>query len=193
MARMFEHGDPVSPSGCVVMDATGRRGEIVKRPPRLHCTWCGGHVTAPRRRTWCSQECVEAYQGTQPNYYRWRVQARDSIKADECCRTVCASCGDTGYNHQVDHIVPIIEGGHPFDLANLRMLCLPCHKAETAALATRRADARKFARGEGVQVGLFGSGPAGQLQLSSESPQSTGEPLEEKTPGEVVPKRSPPV
>jgi len=41
-----------------------------------------------------------------------------------------------------DHIVPIIEGGKN-ELANLRTLCLACHRGHTAALARRRADARK--------------------------------------------------
>lgn len=40
---------------------------------------------------------------------------------------------------QVDHIVPVVEGGGCCGLEGLRTLCVPCHKAETAALARRRA------------------------------------------------------
>ena len=152
MARMFEPGDELSPSGCVCMDFAGRRGEIVKRPQRMHCTWCGGHVTAPRRRTWCSQECVDAYQETQPNHYRWKTLVR--------ANNTCEACGQTNCALEVDHTIPIIEGGHPFDPENLRALRLECHKGETAALAKRRADARRVARGEGEQVGLFGDASA---------------------------------
>lgn len=43
---------------------------------------------------------------------------------------------------ELDHIVPIVEGGD-HDWHNLRLLCKPCHKKETAALAERRAKARK--------------------------------------------------
>lgn len=43
----------------------------------------------------------------------------------------------------IDHIVPVIEGGGSCDPSNLRVLCLPCHKAETAKLAARRAATRK--------------------------------------------------
>ncbi len=43
----------------------------------------------------------------------------------------------------MDHRVPIIEGGALFDLGNLRTLCPWCHTRETAALAGRRADARR--------------------------------------------------
>lgn len=42
-----------------------------------------------------------------------------------------------------DHIVPVVEGGGECELSNLRTLCLWCHKAETAALAKRRAAARR--------------------------------------------------
>lgn len=43
---------------------------------------------------------------------------------------------------EADHVVPLAEGGG-MGLDNLRTLCVPCHKRETAALARRLADARK--------------------------------------------------
>lgn len=43
---------------------------------------------------------------------------------------------------ELDHTVPLIEGG-AHDWHNLRLLCMDCHKAETAALARRRAARRK--------------------------------------------------
>lgn len=52
-----------------------------------------------------------------------------------------------------DHIVPLVEGGHP-GIENLRTLCNPCHKAETASLARRRAVARRGPPGRE----LFGEG-----------------------------------
>ena len=54
---------------------------------------------------------------------------------------------------EADHIVPVVEGGgasRDIDpLANLRTLCRHCHRAETRALAARRARARNR------QVDLF--------------------------------------
>jgi 5-methylcytosine-specific restriction enzyme A len=51
---------------------------------------------------------------------------------------------------EADHIVPVVEGGGASrdvdPLANLRTLCRHCHKAETRALAARRAAARKKQR-----------------------------------------------
>ena len=50
-----------------------------------------------------------------------------------------------------DHIIPVVEGGGQCGLDNYRTLCHPCHKAETAALARRRAEARQ----EAAQLPLF--------------------------------------
>jgi 5-methylcytosine-specific restriction endonuclease McrA len=46
----------------------------------------------------------------------------------------------------IDHVIPLYEGGpnHP---SNLRVLCLPCHKRETAKLAARIAERRRINRG----------------------------------------------
>jgi len=44
---------------------------------------------------------------------------------------------------EMDHILPVVEGGGGCDCTGYRTLCIPCHKAETAKLAARRAAARK--------------------------------------------------
>jgi 5-methylcytosine-specific restriction endonuclease McrA len=97
---------------------------------------------------------------TDPGYLRERVLARDA--------GVCAKCGvdtmalrrdmrrldyaarrkflrDWGLSEgsrkslwDADHIVPVVEGGGQCDLANMRTLCLKCHREATAALRVRR-------------------------------------------------------
>lgn len=42
-----------------------------------------------------------------------------------------------------DHIVPVIEGGGECSLANMRTLCVPCHKRVTKDLVRRRASRRR--------------------------------------------------
>jgi len=129
-----------------------------KRGP---CRWCGGEV--PKGRfTFCSQACVHQWKlRTDPRYLREQVFARD--------RGVCAECGlDTealrknkrkldyaarrqfekqwGRRRQLwdaDHIVPVAEGGGECDLSNMRTLCLPCHRAATAALRKRLTDSSR--------------------------------------------------
>lgn len=59
-----------------------------------------------------------------------------------------------GHNWEADHVEPVAEGGGGCGLAGYRTLCLPCHKAETAALAARRAALGRLAKGEPEQLGL---------------------------------------
>jgi 5-methylcytosine-specific restriction endonuclease McrA len=58
--------------------------------------------------------------------YERRARRRDELKE---------RYGDP-YEHdcglEVDHIIPVSEGGHPFDPANLQTLCTDCHKHKTA-------------------------------------------------------------
>ena len=48
-----------------------------------------------------------------------------------------------GHLWEADHLVPISEAGDPFDPQNVRVLCLKCHKEETAKLRKRLAIRRK--------------------------------------------------
>lgn len=45
---------------------------------------------------------------------------------------------------EADHIIPLIDGGEN-DMANIRTLCIPCHKTVTREAAGRRARARRIA------------------------------------------------
>ncbi len=124
---------------------------------RALCRWCNLEVPSGRQ-TFCSQWCVEEWRiRSDPGHLRQRVLERD--------RGVCAACGlDCIAEYQrirklrglprtramllwrggrrkslwdADHIVPVVEGGGECDLANLRTLCLLCHRANTAALRLR--------------------------------------------------------
>ena len=136
------------------------------------CTWCGTLV-GKGRRTWCSDKCIEAYRlEHQWPYIRSRVHERDKgicalcgCDADKMKRLrklVRRREGWESYRHlteywyrmgfdrgpndywQADHILPRIRGGTN-ELTNLRTLCVPCHKQETARLAADRATKRKDA------------------------------------------------
>lgn len=55
-----------------------------------------------------------------------------------------------------DHINPVIEGGGECGLENMRTLCIPCHKQETAKLRRRIADHSKALKAiENDKGGLF--------------------------------------
>lgn len=136
--------------------------KLVPRGPngRGLCRWCSLEV--PRGRfTFCSPFCVHEWKlRSQPAYLREQVLLRD--------RGICAGCGiDTlaaerrlslarGIRRQAllaywglqrrsrqslwdaDHILPVAEGGGECDLANLRSLCLRCHRAATLEFRARR-------------------------------------------------------
>lgn len=57
---------------------------------------------------------------------RWLILRRRVLHNEPLCR----QCGNIAT--EVDHIVPISEGGAEWAVANLQSLCGPCHAAKTA-------------------------------------------------------------
>lgn len=110
------------------------------------CRQCSTEV-APPRRTFCSDSCIHEWKiRTQPVYARKQVFKRD--------RGVCALCrydsAASSFVWEMDHIVPVVEGGGSCGLENLRTLCVPCHRAVTAELKRRLAESRRVKSGAGV-------------------------------------------
>jgi 5-methylcytosine-specific restriction enzyme A len=123
------------------------------------CRWC--LLEVPRGRyTFCSEFCVHEWKlRSQPAYLRENVLSRD--------HGICSSCGVdalTAYRQlrrsrgsglqtllqfwglkkhsrkslwDADHIQPVAEGGGECDLANIRTLCLRCHRTATLKLRER--------------------------------------------------------
>lgn len=100
------------------------------------CRWCGAQVKPPRR-SWCGDACVREYVSRQPDQQRIAVLKRDG--------NVCQSCGQHDARAEVDHIVPVCEGGGSCGLENLRTLCRPCHRKVTRELRARLAAKRRGA------------------------------------------------
>lgn len=104
------------------------------------CLVCEGKLPG-RRSSYCSDECW--YRNT-PSLMRRLVHRRD--------KGICALCNadtnnrELGWAWEMDHIVPVIEGGGLCGVDGYRTLCIPCHKKESAALAKRRAQARQDAK-----------------------------------------------
>ncbi len=138
-----------------------RREKLPRGPGgRVLCRWCQLEVP-PRRRTFCSDYCVHEWRlRSDAGYLRDCLFARD--------RGVCALCGvDTAAAWSwlrkmppgrravalrewglktlarkslwdADHIVPVADGGGECDLANMRTLCLKCHRKVTLEWRARR-------------------------------------------------------
>lgn len=125
------------------------------------CRWCQLEILAPRRRTFCSAYCVHQWRlRSDPGYLRDQVFARDRGHCALCDTDTVGAYGQLKRSRgavraellamwglafvaarrslwDADHIVPVVEGGGQCDLENLRTLCLPCHREQTAELRRR--------------------------------------------------------
>ena len=96
---------------------------------RRVCSWCFTDVPKGNRTRCGNALCtVMIEEITMWRACRNRAMRRAGYR--------CALCG--GRAEEVDHIVPVKLGGTS-DASNLRPLCLPCHRSETARLAKERA------------------------------------------------------
>jgi 5-methylcytosine-specific restriction enzyme A len=59
---------------------------------------------------------------------RWEMVRRSVLRRDPICQ-VC----DRAISAEVDHIVPLAEGGDPYDPVGLQGICSPCHWRKTGA------------------------------------------------------------
>jgi len=79
-------------------------------------------------------------------YLENRERTAASREAVELILAAWGVAGESRVLWDADHIVPVVEGGGGCGLDNYRTLCVSCHRAETSALATRRAEARRAQR-----------------------------------------------
>lgn len=79
-------------------------------------------------------------------YWRAHISAEDRAQRSAARLFVWRTVfGGQKVRHlwEADHVVPVVEGGGGCGLDGYRTLCLLCHQKETAALAKRRAIARR--------------------------------------------------
>ncbi len=87
------------------------------------CARCSSRA-AKRVRTLVEPERSTSDRG----YGWWYQQARVIVLAQQ---PYCAVC-KRNRSEQVDHIVPLSQGGDAHDLTNLRGICLECHAPKSA-------------------------------------------------------------
>lgn len=138
---------------------------------RALCRQCQQEVP-PGKRSFCGDACIEAWRvRTQPAFARRKVFERDKgvcalcgLDTDELRAQLRrireldarvrgaarrARLAEHGYNPkhaahlwEMDHVVPVAEGGGSCTLDNLRTLCVPCHRRVTRELRGRLAERR---------------------------------------------------
>lgn len=137
------------------------------------CRGCQRPIERPGKQSWCSRECEERtlikcglgvrYQverrdhgvcaicGVDTIWLRelWKYHLRDAMPHREWMdlgRMLSGLMRPSREWWDADHIRPVVEGGGGCGLDNLRTLCVPCHKADTAALAAKRAAERRASK-----------------------------------------------
>ncbi|MBI1874222.1 MAG: HNH endonuclease [Acidobacteria bacterium] len=122
------------------------------REGRAICRWCRTPVTPPRR-TFCGDACVHEWRiRSDISYARRLIWKRDRGVCQRCLvdllkafrnwkrskprtrsRQVWREWRSAEPRWEVDHIVPVADGGGECGLSNLRLLCRACHVAVTQA------------------------------------------------------------
>lgn len=137
------------------------------------CTWCRAATKSGVK--WCSDACILAYLAVNnPHDRRVRVEVwkRDGGACRGCARVLrhVEAPAELWRRYQwwnwppaerwdLDHVVPVAEGGGALGMGNLQVLCRTCHKAKTAEQAARRAKPKPPDPQVGQQQGLFGGAP----------------------------------
>lgn len=143
----------------IIYDAGFMRAQLYKRD-RGKCVTCGCNATKAYKAFLAARGEAKRYLTRLAGHHKWQrffdfqrlnghhmdqTQRRrfenevDKQIREELDRLIpdpgWTSGRSTGWD--ADHIIPVAEGGLKLGLDNLRTLCHPCHKKETAALAGR--------------------------------------------------------
>ena len=60
---------------------------------------------------------------------KWMSIRQDTLLAG---RFTCVDCGHVSAKNEIDHEIPLEQGGAAMDKANLKIRCVECHKAKTS-------------------------------------------------------------
>ena len=124
-------------------DASYVRHYIAKRD-KFICQLCGlecrGFVRRLRRYVQ-GRRLELPFAGSNELYAKQRRELEEEYFNSLGMEYVNTNSRSTFYD--IDHIIPVIEGGHQCGEENLRLLCLSCHRKETAKLKKRLAEKPK--------------------------------------------------
>jgi 5-methylcytosine-specific restriction protein A len=98
---------------------------------------CVAHERSRRR----AYERRPARQAAHALYHSaaWLKLRAEVLALNPWCEA-CLARGERVPATEVDHALPVAEGGAPLDSANLRALCLRCHSRKTMSEQRRRGE-----------------------------------------------------
>lgn len=99
------------------------------------------HIPDERESGWAATQAKRTpEQNQRTSNHKWRKFRKRMLRRDGWLCVQCKSLGRIRAADQLDHIVPIAQGGAEFSPINVQSLCKQCHHAKT--LAERRAQGR---------------------------------------------------
>jgi len=114
----------------------GASAEQMKNRQMKNTCHCGKKFKWPRR-SYCSDECsaewnfkLTSYWSGHKGHFLDKQSHKPGKRSWEPIYT-CDNCNTDTQEPEVDHIIAIILGGHPWDYRNLQLLCSECHKIKT--------------------------------------------------------------
>ena len=102
---------PCAKSGCPALVDTG---------------YCDAHQHLKQERDlWRGSAAESGYD------HEWRKVRVLALKRDFYLCQLCLLVGRTTVALDVDHIIPLTQGGERLNLSNLQSVCRPCHRTKT--------------------------------------------------------------
>ena len=95
---------------------------------------CDEHRKALERER-SRQRRADPGKGTRIKLYhskKWAMTRKAVLARDPLCQDGRV-CGGEALSTEVDHIVPLGQGGAPWDVENLQGICGPCHVRKSGA------------------------------------------------------------
>ncbi len=100
-----------------------------------------------RKQFYCSERCSDAFHKYHWANFVWAgireaIHKRDGERCIECGKKLVL------YDAQIDHVVAIMNDGHPNNHNNLRTLCKSCHPKKTVKDLRENKKIRRIKSGQ---------------------------------------------
>lgn len=126
--------------GLIRSNANFARQKVFARDKGV-CAQCGVDTQVLERGSWKLRDLV------------WRLKLDGRYDWAEALRMAAVPYAIRSvHTWEMDHIIPVSEGGGMCGLDNLRTLCRACHRATTAGLKKRLAHERRRLKRHGIAL-----------------------------------------
>lgn len=100
----------------------------------------------------CGRDCLKLAKKIDARLHSWDISAVRFYGFLKKLRIPFKNMREVRALWEMDHIIPVVEGGAMAGIANMRTLCRCCHLKETKILTARRVSKRKAQLNESDKV-----------------------------------------